>query len=128
MAKRSYSCEQPNPNEGEDIIRLELSDDRRFVYSWEWCTYAWHVIKEAEGRWEQRGDVLTLHVEKSELYGLTPPATLKAVQRGDTYDFGNATVVVLVPPPDDPYQRREAELEEQKLKQSMNVKPSKLVK
>ena len=40
----------------------------------------------------------------------------------------NVEVVTLVPPPDDASQRREAELEEQKFKRSMNIKPSKLVK
>ncbi len=128
MTKRSYYCEQPNPNEGESITRLELSDDGGFVYSDEWCTYAWHITKKAKGRWEQTGDVLTLHVEESEIYGVTPPAILQAVQNGDAYDFGNATVVTLVPPPDDASQRREAELEEQKFKRSINIKPSKLVK
>jgi hypothetical protein len=34
----------------------------------------------------------------------------------------------LVPPPDDPYQKRESFLEEEKLKRSLHIKPSKLVK
>ncbi len=125
MGTRTYSCEEPSGQEGELITRLQLSDDETFVYSWEWCTYAWHIVKEAKGRWEETGTTLSLHVEESEIHGISPPVTMTAVQRDGDYHFANGRILT---PPVDEGQRHEALLEQQKFERSLNIKPSKLVK
>ncbi|MBX3209536.1 MAG: lipocalin family protein [Labilithrix sp.] len=146
MARRSYSFARPNQDDGENITRLELSDDGAFTYSEEWCTYAWNVAKSAKGRWELSGDELTLHVEESENYHLTPPTVLKAVRREGAFDFGGGTVVTLVASRsqkredasqnredashdrEDASQKHELEREVENFERSVNIAPSKLVK
>ncbi|MBX3225163.1 MAG: lipocalin family protein [Labilithrix sp.] len=139
MARRSYSFARPNQDDGENITRLELSDDGAFTYSEEWCTYAWNVAKSAKGRWELSGDELTLHVEESENYHPTPPTILKAVRREGAFDFGGGTVVTLVASRsqsredasqdrEDASQKHELEREVENFERSVNIAPSKLVK
>jgi len=129
LAKCSYSRELPNPNEGETITRLEFEDDGRFVYTRERRTYAAsHIHEKVAGRWTRTEAALTLHVEESDIDGLVPPATLTATRRGDWYDFGDAFLAPLVPVRDDPYVRRDFELEEQQFKRSLKIKPSKRVR
>jgi hypothetical protein len=129
LAKCSYSRELPNPNEGETITRLELEDDGRFVYTRERRAYAAsHIYEKIAGRWTRTEAALTLHVEESDIYDITPPATLTAMRRGNFYDFEDALVAPLVPVRDDPYLRRDFELEEQQFKRSLKIKPSKLVR
>lgn len=52
------------------------------------------------------------------------PEKLKPNEGGTTDDVSDETR----PPDDDPYQRREFELEEEKLRRSLSIEPSKLVK
>jgi hypothetical protein len=127
MGMRSYFREEPSGQEGERVTRLELSDDGRFVYSTEWCTWAWNIRKDAKGRWEQRGSELTLHIEESEIDGLAPPLVLRAILRAELCEFSPDDCLTQLEPRDDPFQRREAELEEEKFQRSLRIRPSKLV-
>lgn len=142
MARRCYYSARPNQDDGENINRLELSDDGEFTYSEEWCTYAWNIGKSAKGRWELTADELTLHVEESEIYNLTPPTILKAVRRQGGFDLGGGVVVTLVASPtntspkhedasqerEDASQKHEFEREAEKFERSLHIAPSKLVK
>ncbi|MBN9162987.1 MAG: hypothetical protein BGO98_17380 [Myxococcales bacterium 68-20] len=142
MARRCYYSAQPNQDDGENIYRLELSDDGEFSYSEEWCTYAWNISKSAKGRWALTADELTLHVEESEIYNLTPPTTLKAVRRQDAFELGGGVVVTLVASPtntspkhedaslehEDASQKHELEREAEMFERSLRIAPSKLVK
>lgn len=142
MARRCYYSARPNQDDGENIYRLELSDDGEFTYSEEWCTYAWNIGKSAKGRWELTADELTLHVEESEIYNLTPATILKAARRQGGFDLGGGVVVTLVasptntsPKPEDASQEREDasqkhefEREAEKFERSLHIAPSKLVK